>query len=138
VVSELPGTETLSPASALAAQNALRDFLTGKPPAIAGLFAALDEYGRSLTATRRIRRPDVEYLRGETSCFTLEAQEECVRLSLSIDPEAVKAWWWSPGAKRFTIDIRQRGAREMEYSVSDAGQLDDACQLIKLAYDGAE
>jgi hypothetical protein len=122
------------PGAGVEARQTLREYLGDTPAAIADLCGELDEYARSLEATRRIHRERVEYLRGETPCFTLEADRERILLCLSLEPAAVQAWWWSPAEKRYMIDIRQRATGEMEYSVSQADHLDNARQLIKLAY----
>jgi hypothetical protein len=140
--SELPAEPQtpLSPgASAAAAAEAalLSEYLEGKPAALADLFSRLDEYGRGLDATRRIGRASVEYLRGDRRFLTLEVQPERVLLCLTLDREAVRAWWWSPGAETYTIDVRERGRDQMEYSVGEPAHLDNARQLIKLAYNGS-
>ncbi len=117
-------------------QYTLQGHLNGKPAAIVALFGQLDEYGRSLEAMRRVRRKHVEYFRDERCCFTLEVQRDQILLGLSLDAAAVQAWWWSPGMKRYTIDIRQRAEHEMEFAVREPEHLDSARQLIKLAYGG--
>jgi hypothetical protein len=122
------------PGAGIDARETLREYLGDTPAALADLFGELDEYARSLEATRRFRSERVEYLRGETPCFTMEADRERILLCLSLEPAAVQAWWWSPVEKRYMIDIRQRATGEMEYSVSRADDVDNARQLIKLAY----
>ena len=119
------------------AEHPLADHLAGKPAAIVELFDRLDEYGCSFgdDAMRRVGEHQVAYLRGRQLCFTLELQHHRIVMRLPLDPAAVQAWWWSTDATRYMIDIRAHGAGETEYSVSDVKQLDDAMQLIKLAYD---
>jgi hypothetical protein len=129
-----PRLPALPGSGGVEARQTLREYLGDTPAAIAELFGELDEYARNLEATRLIRRERVEYLRGETPCFTIEADRERILLCLSLEPAAVQAWWWSPAEKRYMIDIRQRATGEMEYSVSQPDHLDNARQLIKLAY----
>ena len=129
-----PRLPALPGSGAVEARQTLREYLGDTPTAIAELFGELDEYARNLEATRLIRRERVEYLRGETPCFTMEADRERILLCLSLEPAAVQAWWWSPAEKRYMIDIRQGATGEMEYSVSQPDHLDNARQLIKLAY----
>jgi hypothetical protein len=136
----IPGAEPVvaaaPPKAAPEGPHTLGQHLEGKPAAIVDLFGQLDEYGRSLDATRRIRPQHVEYLRGETPCFTMEVQRERVLLCLALDAATVQAWWWSPSAKEYTIEIRQRASGEMEFSVGGVPELDHARQLIKLACSG--
>jgi hypothetical protein len=128
--------EAVVPVSAFEGQYALTQHLDGKPEAIVELFGQLDEYARGLDATRQIRQHHVEYLRGEKACFTMEVERERILLCLSLDAATVEAWWWSPGVKRYTIDIRRRDNDRVEYSVGAAAQLGDARLLIKLAHKG--
>jgi hypothetical protein len=128
--------EAVVPVSAFEGQYALTQHLDGKPEAIVELFGQLDEYARGLDATRQIRQHHVEYLRGEKACFTMEVERERILLCLSLDAATVEAWWWSPGVKRYTIDIRRRDNDRVECSVGAAAQLGDARLLIKLAYNG--
>lgn len=119
-------------------EHPLVDHLAGKPEPILEMFHQLDEYGLGLghDVRRQVRAEYIEYLRGRTPRFTLEVYQHRLLMHLWIEASAIQAWWWAQNAARHMIDIRDRGNGESEYSVTDVEQLDSACQLMKLAYEG--
>jgi predicted transport protein len=119
-------------------QYPLVDFLAGKPSGIVEIFEQLDGYALSLgpDLTRRVNADYVEYLRDRTSRFTLELYQHRIIMHVWLDPAAIQAWWWAEDATRHMIDVRDRGADAAEYSISDAEQLPDAKELVRLAYSG--
>jgi predicted transport protein len=96
----------------------------------------MDEYGRSLGAdvSRRVRKQYFGYFRGRRSFFTIEVQRQRVLLYLSVDPTAVKPW--NDEEMRDVREIGHFGMVDGEYSLRRAEHVDEARELIKLAYHG--
>ena len=111
--------------------------LEGKSAAIVDLFEQIDEYGRSLGAdvSRRIRKQYFGYFRGKRSFFTIEVQRQRLLLYLSLDPATARPW--NDEAMRDVREIGHFGMGDVEYSLRRAENVDEARELIKLAYDGA-
>jgi predicted transport protein len=110
--------------------------LDGKSASIIDLFEQMDEYGRSLGAdvSRRVRKQYFGYFRGKRSFFTIEVQRQRVLLYVSLDPTAAKPW--NDEAMRDVGEIGHFGMGDVEYSLRSAENVDEARELIKLAYHG--
>jgi predicted transport protein len=111
--------------------------LAGKPAAVVDLFEQIDEYGRSIgpDVSRRIRKQYFGYFRGKRSFFTIEVQRQGLLLYLTLDPAMAKPW--NNEAMRDVRKIGHYGMGDVEYLLRRVENLDEARQLIKLAYDRA-
>jgi hypothetical protein len=115
----------------------LSEHLNGKPDTIVEMFMQLDEYSQSLgtDTSRRVRKQHIQYLNGKKAWFTLELHDELLRLDLALEPAAVRAWW-SQDEEHGDISISDRRPGETEYTLRDPAQLEEARQLIWMAYEG--
>jgi predicted transport protein len=109
--------------------------LAGKPAAMVDLFEQVDEFGRSLgqDVSRRIRKFYVGYYNGKRSFFTVEVQRQRLIVYLNLDP--TKTSPWSEDSMRDVREIGHYGMGDTELSLRSPNQLDEAKQLIKVAYD---
>lgn len=109
--------------------------LGGKSALIRELFEELDKFAFTLgpDVSRRIRKQYIGYFRGKRSFFTVETQKQRIIVYLSLDP---KSWQpWNEESMRDATDIGHFGMGDLEYSLRETDQLDDARALAQAAYD---
>lgn len=127
------------PAGAVTAQPGeypLANHLDGRSAAIVACFERLDADALSLgpDTSRRVRKQYIEYFRGRSFWFTMEVHDGLILLYFALDAAAVEAWS-AEDPSRGQIAVRARGLGETEYAVSDAAQLEDGHNLVRLAYE---
>jgi len=112
----------------------LEHHLGGRSSLIRELFESVDDLAEPLggDVSRRIRKLYIGYFRGKRSFFTVEVQRARLLLYLSLDPTDVPTW--NDEVMRDATKIGHFGMGDLEYSLTDTGQLAEVRGLIEQAY----
>jgi predicted transport protein len=123
-----PATPTPKPA------YSVEQHLSGKPANVVQLFEQLDEYARGLGADviRKPAKVSVNYFVGKRAIFSLKAMGAKVVVFLVLDPQDTQAW--NGDVMRDVSSIGHHGNGDVEYTLSDANQIGEIQQLVRLAY----